>query len=812
MRSLSAFVLCCLLPLPAAGQTTATAPTTSGTLSTAVQTVNNDSGSSRLSEYRDWSRRVFLPAMALEVYHPDTGWTLDLQGVNVGRRDQRLTLSAGRPGRYRVDAQWSELPHLYSNKARTPYQNQGGGLLTVPSTVPITFKKLATAAADAPGVVASDALVAAYQARALGPTPLGTNSEAGRLAVTYLPAPHTTLGASWERRTRTGTKSTFGPIGDRPPRTLNIQIAEPVDRETNDLTLSAEHRGRRAQLRAEYLYSNFANAIDTLRWQNVYANPAPGVEYDLWDRVVSAFGARPLDPDNRYHQFTLQSGLELGRGGFLAASGSVGRMEQDGTLLPYASGAGLLANRTLPQATAQATITTTHLSADYVVAVVPRLVVRGFIRSTGLDNETPERQWQYVTSDAYNLNGTVSYKNKRVNLAYATDRLLAGAEATLRFRPGRSSLSVGAERETLTRDYRETDTTEYRWRLSARTRPTARMNVSARFLLASREGDAYDYNVNRTSYWYALTEADQDNPAFTFSNHPDMRRFDVADRLRKQADVTVTMAAVDRLSVSAYVRYRSDDFETPVDAIQPLSGTTFAGAAARTPGDQLGWLKDSRLRYGADLFAQPTEAITVTAFLGYDRGTGTQRSLEFNENNKGNPATVDTAELGPWTRATSQWTADYTDRTWSGGAGLRLDLVANRAAVQADYTMSLSTVAMGYEGFGRTNWDGVPFAANHQFAFSAPPDIREDLQVLDLRLDLPCRQLVFMIGYRYEKSELDDWQQSGAQPWVETVGSDTFLRDTSRSHQWGNRLFNLGTYLAPGYSAHVGWMGLRFAF
>lgn len=318
--------------------------------------------------------------------------------------------------------------------------------------------------------------------------------------------------------------------------------------------------------------------------------------------------------------------------------------------------------------------------------------------------------------------------------------------------------------------------------------------------------------VNRASYWYAQTEADQDNPALTFNNHPDMRRYDVADRLRRQTDLTVSLTPGEGLAISAYVRHRTDDFETPVDSIQPLQGTNLAGASARTPGDQLGWLTDSRLRYGVDVMAQPIDTATVTAFVGFDRGTGSQRSLEYNENNKGNPATVDTAELGPWTRAGSQWTADYRDRTWSGGAGIRLNLVPDRLAMRADYTVSLANVAINYAGFGVTNWNGSPFPPNHQFAFSSPPDIVEDLRVLDVQFDVPYRHVVFSVGYRYEQFDLDDWQQSGSQPWVEPVGADTLLRDTSRSHQWGNRLFNFGTYLAPGYTAHVGWMGLRFAF
>jgi hypothetical protein len=47
---------------------------------------------------------------------------------------------------------------------------------------------------------------------------------------------------------------------------------------------------------------------------------------------------------------------------------------------------------------------------------------------------------------------------------------------------------------------------------------------------------------------------------------------------------------------------------------------------------------------------------------------------------------------------------------------------------------------------------------------------------------------------------------------VEGVGSEFLLRDTSRSHQWGNRLFSLGTSLAPDYRAHVAWANLAVRF
>ena len=201
--------------------------------------------------------------------------------------------------------------------------------------------------------------------------------------------------------------------------------------------------------------------------------------------------------------------------------------------------------------------------------------------------------------------------------------------------------------------------------------------------------------------------------------------------------------------------------------------------------------------------------MSFNAFLNFDRGTSLDRSLEFNENNKANPSAVATAELGPWTRATSQWTAENNDETWSAGVGTTWQIVPGKATLIADYTASLATIDINYAGFGVTNFDGTPFPPNHQFAFSSPSTVSEDWHVVNLRLEIPVRAIVVVTSYTYENYSLDDWMQSDAEPWVESVGADTLLRDTSRSFQWGNRLFNLGTYLAPRYTAHIGFVGLQ---
>lgn len=817
MKKLMAFMAAlCAAPALAQTPTPAATPappaaTMAGSVSSGAQLISNNSGSSKFTEYRDLRDNFFIPALNFGVNDTSTGWFFELNGTNVSRDDQNIVASTGKPGVVNVGVVWNEIPHHYSNAAVTPYVHTGGGLLAVPATVPITFKKLATGSADTAGVLASDNLVAAYQAEFLRPVDLATQTNHGRFTIGWSGSDAIDLSVAYDRREKTGAKGGFGPVGDRPPRTLNIQLAEPVEYLTNDITFAAEHDGGQFQVRGEFLYSSFANEIDTLRWENVWTSAAPGADYDVWDRLVTTVGARPLPPDNTYQNALLSGGVNLPADSRLSATASFGQFNQNEALLPYASHSGA-ANRTLPRSTADASITTTSFNADYVVNPARGLNLRAFVRYYDLGNDTPSSQWQYVTSDTTNTNGTVSYVNKRISLPHAWDRNTVGAEAIVRL-PARSALTLGYAHEAHNYAHREADTSENVFRAGLRIRPASWMTLRARYHAGVKTGTEYENEVTHESYWYAPSEAtDNNNPALTFDNHPDMRRFDVIDRTRQQLDFTLNLTPREALALSAYVRYRSDDYDAGVQPSQPLAGTGLADQNATSPGDQLGFLEDTRLRYGADLFIQPSPRVSFNVFLGYDQGTKFERSLEFNENNKANPSAVATAELGPWTRAGSQWTADFDDRTWSGGFGTTLQLVPGRLTLAADYTMSLANVDITYAGYGVTNWDGTPYPTNHQFAFSTPPTTREDLHVVNVRFEIPVRMFTAILGYSFESYTLEDWQEGGVGPWVEAVGADTLLRDSSRSFQWGNRLFNLGTYLSPSYDAHIGFIGLLYRF
>lgn len=784
-----------------------------GRISLMPQAIDNATNSSKLSEYRDLQDTRFPLFFDLQGTR-GTRYFVDAHGSNITKKDQRISVSAGRWGGWRVDLGWNELPHNRSNKAATPYAYNGSGLLDAAQVIPITFKRLNTVAADAPQVVRMDTLIGQYVQANARPIDLGTRTKAGSAALRYNGIKGVDVSVGYNRRAKSGNKVGYGPIGDRPPRTLNVELAEPVNYLTNDVKAAAEYDGGMYQLRAEFQVTQFANDADKLVWRNLYATPTTaGGTTETWDRLVSVYGQRALPPDNSYQNTTLQGGLNLPFDSRLTLSAAFGAMTQNETLLPY-SYATMNAN-VLPRATADARMNTLHYTAEYTVTPLKQLNLRGFYRLFDLDNETPASNFQYVTQDVANTNGTVSFKNKRVSQAFEYDRRNIGFDGSYRLPSLKSTIGVGYEHEQTERAFREAATWENIWRANWRLQPFNWFSLRTRFSTGTREGTPYNGNINRGSYWYAPSEAgtDNDNPAYTFTNHPDMRRYDVSMRKRNQLHMVAGLTPMGgRLSLSATFRHQNDDYDADVTSTQPLRGRALADSLAATPGDQLGLLERKQRQLGLDAAYLFSERITLNAGVGMDLGTSFMRSIEFNENNKQNPSTINTAELGPWTRGSSQWTTDFDDRTQYGTIGGTFE-VTPKVNLAANYTLSLSNLDVEYAGFGVTNYDGTPFPANHQFGFQTPPAVKQNFQTADVQVDVALKSNVSLrVGYVFDTYDIADWQQEAATPMYEQVITDLLLRDTSRSHQWGNRYLNMGPMLAPKYTANIVQVGLTYSF
>jgi MtrB/PioB family decaheme-associated outer membrane protein len=807
----------------------------SGEVTVGIRQGDVDSNSSKFNKNRDIDDGFYLDNLEFGIVDPNKGRFLDFQGDNLLKDDQSIRFGFGSYGSWNFVIDRNEIPNNLSNKAQTPYIDKGDGLLTLPSTSPIPNTNLAPSAAQAAAGALrdNDAATATWLSTTLHGTDLGTQRNKTGATLSLTPHQDLKFRLSLSDERKDGSNLTYGPIGDRPPRTLNIQLAEPIDYQTQELKFEAEYNRPTYQALFTYLLSGFENEIDTLRWQNPYVADIDGSGFDIWNNNhrIASFGQRSLAPDNTYQNVSLALGVDLPMASRLNATVAYAVMEQDETLLPYSStdfGSITAFDSTaqLPRVNADTEIDTTLFNADYSINPIERLNLRAFVRYYELDNKTPQDNWWYVTSDtilgANATSGETTFKNQRVNLAYSYDQMNYGLETSYNLPFWRSTLGLGYEREDIDREFREANTEENILKASLKTRPADWLTLRAKYLYGDRDGGVYNGTVTQQSYWYdAATNTNLDNPALTFSNHPDMRKFDVSDRERDQFDIAATVMPMAGLDLTASYRFKKDDYESGVTPVQPILGTGVADENLFTPGDQLGLLESKSNRIGLDASYVPTDRLMLTAFGSRETIENTQRGMEFNENNKLNPTTRVGNDLGGWDERfaeDSQWMAITDDKTNTIGLGVGYEIIPGTLRLATDYSYSHGKVDIAYSGLGSVatgNAGSTLPASTDQYAFSSPPTVTHKQYNLNATLEYQfMKNLVAGVHYIYDRYKISDWMQEENNPWTESVGSEFLLRDTSSatSNQWGNRLINLGSYLGPSYEAHFGAVTLTYRF
>lgn len=793
------------------------------------QVVKNSTGSSKFTEFRNLRDGFYLYDLGLDVLDAESGRFVELHSKDLLRDDQNINARIGVFGKVRLGLDWDQTPHRLSNNASTPYMYRGDGLYEVPTTVSGITKALVPTGSQQ---LANDSVTAGYLSGTSRSTDLGNQRKKGSVSLDYALLENLNFRMGYSNEKRDGNKISYGPIGDRPPRTLGVQLPQPIDYNTHEFKVETDYQASFLQANLAYLYSSFGNNIGSMKWQSIYSSSQATEE--PWGgsspRSVATYGRRALDPSNKYHNATLALGADLPFDSRLAATIGYGFMRQDEALVPYstigaADSTGVAWNdpAKLPRTSAEAKIDTMLGNVDYTINPIPRLNLKPFYRFYGLQNNTKTQDWRYVTGDTTNTNGSVSYVNNRRNLALgAYKKQNLGLDTSYGLDFWHSTIGLGFDREVMDHQFREANTRENSYKLTLRSRPLKWVNFRTKVLYGDRgmKDDKYDSQPTRDHYTYSAGQAtDSVDPKYSFDNFPDSRLHDVSERKRRQFDFDASVSPLEKLDVSASYNYRKDDFNSHVKPSSPLvdyPGTISAvDRAATTAGQQLGLLETTRNQYGTDVSYAVTDRLTLSAFFNREDNKSKQRGFEFADDNKINPSTVaGSTEQGPWTRSSQQWIVDMRDPTNTLGLGAGFAVIPGKLNFSTQGIVSKGQVEINYSGFGAQSavTPGTPFADNYQFGFRSPPPVRHDRYTLDATLEYEVlKDLIVSLGYLYERYKNDDWQQ--ANPWSEPVnGVDNFTRDTSQDLRWGNRLVNMGSYLAGGYVAHVASLSMTYKF
>ncbi len=806
-----------------------------GDINIGIKVVEQNSDSSKFNEYKDDDTAVYLNRFLFDLEDTETGRVFDLRVKNLVRDDQDIFMEYGDPGHYAIDFHLSDTPYRISDNAKTPYQYAGSGFYRVADDIVNAIQISDVASADswaAPdagaGGAGEDARISSVLSENVHDIGIGTERRDISLGLKYNFSKRTKARLEFAVDTKKGRLITGASIGDRPSRSMTVQLPEPIDYRNEGIKFYVEHRAEQYQLDATYEYSKFENKVDTLSWNSLFhaagyfgpdgdsSTTDGGSDYD--DIRIGATtryattGRIALSPDNTYENIMLNVGINLPMMSRLNATVSMGKMEQDEDLLPYATSSFGGTLDSLPRAEADAKIDTKMVNLFYTIRPIKKLNTRIYYRYYDLDNKTPESEFYYYTQDSnseYTSDITTrNYRNERVSLAYAYQHYAYGLDLSY-YLGKKGAVGLVAEKSIKKRDYRATDETdEDMLTLSYRVRPMEKVSVKVKYKWAEREAGNYDGEVTDLSYHYDTTvyANESSSPVSGFGNNPGLRQYDIADRDRDQFDLTVGVVPIEEVTINFAYHLLKNDYSSKI-ASQITSWDSIRGVFDTVSIDptQLGLLEDESTRFVLDLNYRINDEMLAYGFLSQEMIDTDQRGRYMNENHKINNIRA----ARDWRDESGKyvWNADLSDETNTIGIGFDY-FVEESFDIQTYFTHSEGVVDVDYKPGSEIAEDDTSSLLDHAEWYS-PGDVKFKTNTFNIIFTKHLAEnMKISCSYLYEEYDEQDWQQAGSSAHQQVFGGQYVANADPETAGTGNdrvgsRLVTLSNNLAPDYDVHM---------
>jgi MtrB/PioB family decaheme-associated outer membrane protein len=717
---------CCL----AAAPTQARADVVDAEIWAGGRTISGDTSSSKFNEYRDLEPGGFGGANFL-VEDPNGVTFLWGDFDNVGYDNQSYLLEAGQWGRLRLFGEYSELPHIFSNDARTLYSYEGSNLLF------------------------PDALRGAIEAVPAGPTQAATRSallgagldDARRTSLDYQlrtivgglifdPREDLELETAYRQLQRSGRRP-FG-LGFGSPGGNLADFAKPIDEHTNEVTADARYGRGPWNLELGYLGSFFSNDLN----QVTVDNPLR-----LTDSATagSAQGRISLAPDNSLNNFHATGAYELPLEfpARVATTFSYGLRQQDQDFLPHtinsllAGSPGLV----LPQDSLDGKVQTYLANVLMTARPLPELDLRARYRYYDFDNDTP-----VIGFPGHVVNDQTEDDEIVRNVPNAYERQQAGFDAsyrltravTVRGGPFWDQWSRSSDREV-------SRLNEYGAKLATDLRPTSWALVRADYLFGERNGTQYHpYNHLAAT----LDPGQLDDPDFaSIGQLAQLRKFDEADRTRNEIKLLTQLMPREDLDLSFSGGWALYDY----------------------PNSAFGVTQDQRWNLGTELGYQPVEWFSMSAWYSFEH-------MRLDQESRWRPVSGGVVTDDP----VNDWSSESTDLVHTLGANLDFVIVPDKLDLSFSYTFE--------RGDGETHSDGAagcvgtvttptcaPLGVSPSPAGTTAdggnavdyPDITDRLQIFATTLSYHVTEHFTLEGmYAFEMLSMQDYRVDGLNPYM----------------------------------------------
>ncbi len=724
---------------------------------------DRDGSKAKFEEYRQVGVGGWvIPEIELIIGRKKEDFYMNFDATKPGFRDENYRLRFGRYGLFDVEAEWDQIPHLFSeDTARTPY-HRDGGTFTLGSKSPSTT------------VVPLDCgatLFCNWLKDTARPIDLGLLYGIGRLKIRYTPTPGWTFSAGyWSQHV--GGDRAFGSYFGPSPGAYNItELPEPIDYRTHNIELGGEYAGNGWSVGLKYNASLFHNNISTLIWDNpINLSNASAIDGSLTGACTETAtytntsngrdanrgpcrGRTDLYPSNQAHTVTLSGAASLPMKTRFMGTASYGWRFQDDKFLPF----------TINSAITQPSISAKSLNGDVRPLMINATLVNNFFDGVNLKAyyrlyDFDNRSRQISFAQGIILNDQAPSANCPTNPNPALQCLERGSKSDV-FSYSKQNVGLDAAYD-ITRWL--TVKAAYGWERMHRSIDREITNSDEHSVGPTFDIKPSSWLLFRASYRHFWRNA----PGY----HPDeenlAKKFDEAKRDR------------DKSSLFAQL--------TPWEQLMFYGGFEFM--ADRYPNSQLGTQNDFNYSPSVGALYAPLDWLKIFADYNWERFDWKLDAMQRS-----------TACSTPADCPRNLWEGRGRDRIHTFSIGSDMSLIEKVLGLRVQYGYSMGTSQVhavgdigGLPPLGATNY---PTINNQWHEFLA----RMEYQI--------HKNVALKFGYYFNRATERDVGVDMMQLWM--GGSDQGSVGGNRN--LGHSIF-LGDRLKGPFTAHVGFVTLKFSF
>ena len=710
---------------------------------------------SKYNEYRDLRDGFFVPRVRLSMDDiAGSKYFLDVQSNNAIYHDQSYLATFGAWNRFKVQFRYDEIPHTYTNTARTLYTQTARGVLTIPLLTRNTLQGLA---ASDPTLLPST--IQTQLVPSMNFIVPAIERRAGTFLFAYDLTPDWDLLASYSREHETGTRPLGLIFNSSPSASLTggygAEVPEPIDYFNNTVKIRAEYARKRWVMQFGYTGSFFQNATKSLVFDNPFLTADCVAPTGCTNATQGpATGQVDLYPDNQAHYLNFAGSFLLMKHLRLLVSINAGWLRQNDSFLNYTTNTILLAGAgPLPSGSLQGEKQTLAMNYKLIQTLGKKFAIKAGYRQYDYNNDTPVRGFTPVQGDISAADPTSPEENtpfgyNRKNIEVTGNWYYAK----------KSSVKVGYEGEIMDRSHRDVEHSTENG-LVAAIDSAPRKDLSFRVSYRYSERNPEQYLDDQTLEINGGITADQ-----IFS-----RRFDESTRTRNRGDAQIQYSPTDRLSFSGFGGTMQDNFNHRggVNSATPLSfiaGTTY-------PYYLYGVLKDLSYNAGFDSDFTLTNAVTMFAEYSYERYYKAMTS-RYRAPGGATPTPLDCGTPGRGCdSANNDWGSTSREfvHILAGGIDVHFNKKAN---LNTYYTLSAAKGHVDSRPFGDPTLLTGPdkfLLTGTNAAVDYPETVSRSHQAVAIFRYKLTKNLTSKVEYRYQQFDSKDYQTSAMTPYMGCV-------------------------------------------